>query len=227
MNSLCWGWKSLWSKCFWAAILSFGSVPIWGSCGRRIGSGHLFPKFVKSQLINISSYDELETCVSKPNSERNVRVLINSLFDLNTRSKSRDWNLEMAEINLMVQWSSPSRLFSCQTTKTYTTATKIKWCFFLQQWCRSKQSVGWTPKSARFVSKQDLTSYWTICLFCVLWIDKLSFNLLLVKHLAAKRLLSNVWLAFTEIFAVLFAIARYWRRNIFAVPWLFPLVLTC
>ena len=93
-------------------------------------------------------------------------VLINSLFDLNTRSKSRDWNLEMAEINLMVQWSSPSRLFSCQTTKTYTTASKMKWCFFLQQWCRSKQSVGWTPKSARFVSKQDLTSYWTICLFC-------------------------------------------------------------
>ena len=31
-----------------------------------------FPKFVKSQLINFSSYDELETCVSKPNSERNV-----------------------------------------------------------------------------------------------------------------------------------------------------------
>ena len=52
-------------------------------------------------------------------------------------------------------------------------------------------------------------------LFGVLWMDKQSFNLLLVKRLAAERLMSNVWLAFTEIFANLIANVRYTDSGMF------------
>ena len=45
--------------------------------------------------------------------------------------------------------------------------------------------------------------------------DILSFNLLLVKRLAAERFLSNVWLAFTEIFANLIANVRYTDSGMF------------